>query len=114
MTKDYISYLFSRKWIVGSPSDSHISSSESTLSNATKALDVVLDPAVLKSYYVIDSQLSIEEITLPCAEQDSTFNHRPIDQPPSEEENDPYDGTGECSDLSASPNTRLVFTRYSQ
>ena len=70
---------------------------------------MVLDPAVLKTYYVIDSQLSIKEITLPCAEQDSIFNHRPIDQPPSEEENDPNDGTGECSDSSASPTMRLVF-----
>ena len=102
-------YSFCRKWVVGSPS--HISSSESTHSNTIKALD--FDPTVLKSYVVIDYQLSIScnESALPCAKQDSVYNHWPIDQPPLEEENDPNDSTAECDLLlsSASPTARLVF-----
>jgi hypothetical protein len=84
------------------------SSSKSTLSNTTKALN--FDPAVLKSYVVIDCQLSVSE-TLPCAEQDSIFNHRHIEQPPLEDESDPNDSTPGCSDSLplASPTARLVF-----
>ena len=95
---------FCRK-LVGVTSDN---SSESTLSNTTKAVD--LDPAVLKSYVVIDCQLTISDV-LPCAEQRS-INHRPIEQPPLEEGSD-HDSTSESNDsptMLASPTERSVYT----
>jgi hypothetical protein len=104
----YFSNSICRNLVVGSPS--YISSSESTLSNISKVLDFKFDPVVLKSYDIIDYPLSISE-TLPCAEQDSIVNHRPIEQPQLEE-CDPSDSTPECSESFtplASPTTRLVF-----
>ena len=82
-------------------------SSESTIPDAAKALH--FDPAVLKSYVVIDCQLPITD-ALPCAEL-SGVNHRPIEQPPLEEGSDNNDVTLESNDSStplASPRERLV------
>ena len=77
--------LFFRK-LVGATSDGY---SESSLSDAAKAL--YFDLAILKSYVVIDCQLSISDTP--------GINHQPIKQPPLAEK-ELNDIVSECDDSS--------------
>ena len=77
--------------------------SKSTDSSAAKVQ--LLDPAVLKSYVVIDYQLSISD-ALPCPELSIASNHRPVEQPPLEEGSDQDDGISESTDSLALPTGR--------
>ena len=97
-------YSICRK-LFGDTSSKLNGNSESTISGSSAAKVQLLDPAVLKSYVVIDCQLLISD-ALPCPELSIASNHRSVEQPLLEEGSDQDDSASEANDSLALPTGR--------